>query len=121
MKQYRVITSAQSIASFMVGFEKDQMTYEEYNEWSNYLENALTKDNYEAKVFYGKQYLDELEKAEGGYLFSFGDKSIKIAQGKTIDDLDQEVLAYMDVDTILSILDAVEAYPNEKENGGLVQ
>ena len=117
MKQYRVISSEQSIASFMVGFEKDEMTYDEYNEWSDYLEQALTTENIQAKVYYGANYLDELKSADNGYLFNFGDKSIKLSQNKTIDSLDFEVLSCIEVETLLAIIDAIDAY--QKDGAGL--
>ena len=117
MKICRSISSEQSIASFMMGFEKEEMTYDEYNEWSDHLEKTLTTGNVQAKVYYGSRYLQELEHSDAGYLFDFGNKSIKLASGKTIDDLDQDVLSYMDVDTLLAILDAIETY--QKAGDGL--
>lgn len=117
MKQYRVVSSEQSIASFMVGLEKDEMTYNEYNEWSDYLERALTTENIQAKVYYGAEYLDELRHVDNGYLFNFGDKSIKLSRNKTIESLDLEVLSYIEVDTLLAIIDAIDAY--QKDGAGL--
>ena len=118
MKQYRIINPGQSIASFMIGFEKNEMTYDEYNEWSEYLKNTLTTGNVQAFVYYGKNYLDQLKHEDAGFLFDFGDKSIKIASGKTTTDLDQYVMSYMDVDTLLAVLDAVDSYQKEGEGLG---
>ena len=115
MKLYRTINSAQSIASFMAGFKKKEMSYEEYNEWSDYLEKSLTTGNVQAKVFYGPNYLQELDREDGGHLFNFGNKSITLAPGKKTSDLDLEVLSYMDVDTLLAIIDAIELYQKESE------
>ena len=117
MKQYRLIDTEESIASFMVGFEKREMTYEEYNDWSAYLQEALTNDKYEASVYYGKEFLTELEHDDCGYLFNFGDKSINLAKGRTFDDLDSQVLAFLDADTLMAIVDAVDSY--QKEDAGL--
>ena len=116
MKNYRYINSEQSIASFMVGFEREEMTYGEYNEWSDYLQKALTTHEYEAVVYYGKNYLDELEKKPGDRLFTLGEISIKLARGKSLEDLDYKVMSYIDVETLLAILDAVDAYKKENED-----
>ena len=118
MKLCRIINSEQSIASFMIGVDKTEMTYEEYIDWSDYLERALNVGNYQAIVFYGNDYLEQLKISDGGYLFDISDKSIKLAKGKTKEDLDAEVMAYMDVDTLLAVIDAIEAYQKEGEGLG---
>ena len=118
MKQNRYINSEQSIASFMVGFEREEMTYGEYNEWSDYLEKALTTDTHQAVVFYGANYLDELDRKPGERFFNFGEISIKLARNKSLEDLDYKVMSYIEVETLLAILDAVDAYKKENDELG---
>lgn len=115
MKQYRYITSEQSIASYMLGFNTNEMTYDQYNEWSDYLEKKLTTGNIQAKVYYSSNDLMELERQDKGYLFNIGNKSITLARGKTLDHLDYEVMSYMDVDTLLAVIDAIDAYQKENQ------
>ena len=115
MKQFRIINSEQSIASYMICFDTKEMTYDKYNEWSEYLKKTLTTGNVQAMVYYGKNYLDQLKREDCGFLFDFDDQSIKIASGKTQTDLDQYVMSFVDVDTLLAIIDAADAYQRESE------
>lgn len=116
MKQYRIITSEQSIASYMVGLNTKEMTYDQYNDWSEYLEKKLTTGNIQAKVYYGKNELAELERQDRGNLFVLGNRSITLARDKTLDHLDYQVMSYMDVDTLLAVIDAIEAYQKESQS-----
>ena len=116
MKGYRYINAMQSIASYMVGFETNRITYDEFNSWSQYLEKTLSIDDCQAIVFYGKNYLDELEHEDKGFLFNIGHYSISLANGKTKADLDEHVLSYVDADILLALLDAPAGYEKEKES-----
>lgn len=116
MKRYRFINLKQSIASYMVGFQTNRMTHSELNDWSQYLEKVLTTDDYQAIVFHGKRYLDELQKEDDGFLFNIGDNSIKLADGKTKHDLDEHVLSYVDANVLLAMLEAPDYYKRLKEN-----
>ena len=116
MKRYRFINLKQSIASYMVGFQTNRMTHSELNDWSQYLEKVLTTDDYQAIVFHGKRYLDELQKEDDGFLFNIGDNSIKLADGKTKHDLDEHVLSYVDADILLAMLEAPNYYKRLTEN-----
>ena len=116
MKGYRFINAKQSIASYMVGFETNKMTYSEFNSWSQYLEKALTTKDYKAIVFYGKKYLDELQREDDGFLFNIGDYSISLADGKTKHHLDEHVLSYVDADVLLAMLEAPTEYKRLKES-----
>ena len=102
MKQNRFISSEQSIASFMIGFETDEMTYEEYNQWSEYLERYLSTKNVQVKVCYGSNYLQELE-CEDGCLFKFDEDAIKLAKGKTLHDLDFKVFSFVAGTTVIPL------------------
>ena len=110
MKGYRFINTMQSVASFMVGFETNRMTYNEYNDWCKYLQKELTTKEYRAIVYYGNRYLDELKREDNGFLFDIGDYSIKLAKGRTKSDLDKYVLAYVEADVVLKMLDAAEKF-----------
>ena len=116
MKRYRFINLKQSIASYMVGFQTNRMTHSELNDWSQYLEKVLTTDDYQAIVFHGKRYLDELQKEDDSFLFNIGDNSIKLADGKTKHDLDEHVLSYVDANVLLAMLEAPDCYKRLKEN-----
>lgn len=116
MKRYRFLNLKQSIASYMVGFQTDRMTHSELNDWSQYLEKVLTTDDYQAIVFHGKRYLDELQKEDDGFLFNIGDNSIKLADGKTKHDLDEHILSYVDANVLLAMLEAPDYYKRLKEN-----
>ena len=92
------------------------MTYSEFNNWSQYLERILTKKGYQAIVFYGKRYLEELQREDDGFLFNIGDSSIRLADGKTKHDLDEHVLSYVDSDVLMTLLDAPARYTQAKES-----
>jgi len=115
MKGYRFINTMQSIASFMAGFETDRISYGEYNTWCEYLQKALTTKEYRAIVYYGNRYLEELKREDDGFLFDIGDYSIKLAKGRTKEDLDKYVLDYVEVDVVLKMLDAVEKFKRIKK------
>ena len=116
IKGYRFISAKQSIASYMVGFETNRMTYAEFNNWSSYLEKVLSTKGYKAIVFYGKRYLDELKREDEGFLFNIGDYSITLAEGKSIHHLDKHILSYVEVDVLLEMLEAPNGYKKLKEN-----
>ena len=115
MKGYRFINAKQSIASYMVGFGTNKMSYSEFTNWSQYLEKVLTTKDYQAIVFYGKRYLDELQREDDGFLFDIGDYSIKLAKGKSKKDLDDHVLSYVEVETLIELLNAPKGYKKKNE------
>ena len=115
MRGYRFINTMQSIASFMVGFETNRISYEEYNEWCKYLQKSLTTKEYRAIVYYGNRYLDELKREDEGFLFDIGDYSIKLAKGRTKEDLDKYVLDYVEASVVLKMLDAADRYKTKNK------
>lgn len=119
MKGYRIISAEQSIASYMIGFETNTITYDEYNNWSQYLQEVLTTKYYQAIVFHSKTHLDELAREDGGFLFDIGNCLIKLAKGKSKHHLDEYVLSHVKSDILLGMLAAADAYKKEKEISGL--
>lgn len=115
MKRFRYISAEQSIASYMVGFKTNRISYPEFNRWSCYLQDLLTTEDYQAIVFYGKRYIDELQREDDGFLFDIGDYSIKLAKGKSKKDLDDHVLSYVEVETLIELLNAPKGYKKKNE------
>lgn len=116
MKGYRFINAKQSIASYMIGLKTNRLTYDEFSNWSKYLEKVLTTKDYQVIVFYSQRYIDELKREDDGFLFKFGDHSIRLADGKTKGHLDEHVLSYVDGDILLAMLKASNDYKKLKEN-----
>lgn len=115
MKEYWFIDAKLSIASYMVGFETSKLTYAEFNKWSAYLQKKLSTQQRQTIVFFGKNYLDELKREDGGFLFDIGKGIISLAEGKSKHHLDEHILSYVDVDKLLALLEAPKGFENEEE------
>ena len=115
MKAYRFINTKVSIASFMVGNNTNKMTYSDLYDWSVYLGKKLSNEDCKTIVFFGKEYIDELKRDDDGFLFEFGENTIKLAKYKGKYDLDKHVFAYVDADLLLDLFKAQESY-NKKNN-----
>ncbi|MBE7073773.1 MAG: hypothetical protein E7379_01630 [Clostridiales bacterium] len=119
MRKCRFIDAKQSIASYMVGFHKREMTFLEFNKWSSYLEKRLSNNDCQTIVLCGKRYLDELKREDCYNLFNIGRETIRLAENKTKRDLDMQIFSYIEVDTLLDLLDAPNGYEVDREENSL--
>lgn len=97
---YRFIPIKQLVATYMVGFETSRVGYGELRDWAQHLEKTLSTKNYKTISLCGEKYIAELQREDRGFLFTIGDYSIKLANGKTKKDLDEHVLSYADTDVL---------------------
>jgi len=115
MTGYRFINAKQLVATYMVGFGTNKVTYNELTNWAQHLQKRLSTKNYKTIPLYMEKHIAEMQRYDRGFLFTVGDYAIKLADGKTKKDLDEHVLSYADTDVLEAMFYAHEEYKKSEE------
>lgn len=115
MTGYRFISTKQIVATYMFGFDRKKITYEELRDWSQHLKNRLSTTNYKTVPLYKEKHITELQREDKGFLFRFDDTAIRLADGKTKKDLEEHVLYYTDTDVLEAMIYANKEYKKNIE------
>ena len=119
MNNKRYLELKEIIASYMYGFDVSQMTDAEIAEWAQFLEMHLTSDESKLIALYGQEYKKELfvEMArEDDPIFKVCSGGVLLEADKHVRVLDEKVLALMNVETLIGVLDAPKAYIEYKNS-----